>query len=348
MLLALIHCAKTERGCGGGCGGWRRKADSARQERDHGQFLQGACIHCHCTARLLSSASASPLKRHRKIKRGAVAKGSPSRSDPFRAITAASSLPSRSKAAPAHLRAGQCGWRGRTRPWGRRMGLCCSGGPAVHPLLAVLPWGARGHRAGVSRLLTRLLPGSSTPVGAPAMLSLSAAPGMAERGGEAKQGGLGWHSSPVTCRRTAQLCPARLWSHKGSHGTSTSRALGFILLSGQPIPRNSPHPLAGPGALQGSREKPWSYRSMMSAMVQANMRSPSGICRATGKRNSHGVRRGWKGHPKAGASSRCSHKPTSPNQPGVGQKSVWLWQVGCRMSCLGPHPLSLCTHLIPL
>lgn len=56
------------------------------QERDHSQFLQGARIHCHCTAQLLSSASASPLRRHRKIKRGARAKGSPSRSDPFRGL----------------------------------------------------------------------------------------------------------------------------------------------------------------------------------------------------------------------------------------------------------------------
>lgn len=196
------------------------------------------------------------------------------------------------------------------------------------------------------------------PRGGPGTLSLSAAPGTAEREGEAKQRGLGWHRAgpcpqgwqqvPVTCRRAAQLCPARLWPHEGSHSIPSPTALGLILPSGHPIPSNGLHPLPSLGAQQGSREKPCSYRSMMSAMVQANMRSPSGICSATGKRNSHGVRRGWKGHPEVRTSSRCSHKPPSPNQPGVGQKSGWLWQLGCTLSCLGLYPLSLCAHLIPL
>ena len=38
--------------------------------------------------------------------------------------------------------------------------------PAL-PLLAALPWRARRHRAGVSQLLTRLLPGSVTPARGP-------------------------------------------------------------------------------------------------------------------------------------------------------------------------------------
>lgn len=67
----------------------------------------------------------------------------------------------------------------------------------------------------------------------------------------------------------------------------------------KPSPAAAPIPLPAP---EPRREKPWSYRSMMSAMVQANMRSPSGICRATGKRNSHGVRRGWKGRLEVGTS----------------------------------------------
>lgn len=252
-------------------------------------------------------------------------------------FSVASSLPSRSKAAPAHLRAGQRGCRGRTRPWGRRKALCRSGGPAAGPPLAALH-GERVRPPGWRQpVVNTAAPRLQHPHGDPSMLSLSAAPGSAERGGEAKQRGLGWSLSSGP-RELLQGCPA-----VPSQAEAPQRqpqhlliiALGLTLPSGQPIPSNSPHVLASPGAPQGSREKPWSYRSMMSAMVQANMRSPSGICRATGKRNSHGVRRGWKGHLEMGTSSRYSHKTLSTNQPGVGQKFGWLWQLGCRLSCLG-------------
>lgn len=82
-------------------------------------------------------------------------------------------------------------------------------------------------------------------------------------------------------------------------------ALGLILprqpcLAATPFLVAAPIPSPGPGAKRGSVEKLSSYRSTMSAMVQANMRSPSGICRATGKRNSPRVKRGWRGRPEVG------------------------------------------------
>lgn len=70
--------------------------------------------------------------------------------------------------------------------------------------------------------------------------------------------------------------------------TPSAVALGLILPrqpcpAGTPFQAAAPIALPAPGAEWGSTEKTLSYRSMMSAMVQANMRSPSGICRATGK-----------------------------------------------------------------
>lgn len=122
--------------------------------------------------------------------------------------------PAAARLALAHPRAGQRGCRGRTRPWGRRRALCCSAGPAAGPALAVLPWGERGHRAGVSRLLTRLPPAPAPPRGPSNAQQLPAG-----QRGEEKPSREGWAGTvpvlvPCDLPQAAQLCPARLWSHK--------------------------------------------------------------------------------------------------------------------------------------
>lgn len=109
-------------------------------------------------------------------------------------------------------------------------------------------WPRRRPSPGCAAVVSTRAPGWRQPVvntaaprlqqprGGSGTLSLSAAPCTAERGGEAKQRGLGWHRAgpcpqgwqqvPVTCRRAAQLW---LWPHEGTHSTSSSIALGFIL-----------------------------------------------------------------------------------------------------------------------
>lgn len=109
--------------------------------------------------------------------------------------------------------------------------------------------------------------------------------------------------SSVACA-CGQGVPARA-DMLGPPASPSAVALGLILPrqpcpTATPFPAATPIPSPGSAAKQGSVEKPSSYRSTMSAMVQANMRSPSGICRATGKKNSPRVRRGWRGCPKTG------------------------------------------------
>lgn len=141
----------------------------------------------------------------------------------------------------------------------------------------------------------------------PNTLSLSAALSRAARGEEAEQQGLGWHGAgpcpqgwqgvSATCRRAAALpVPSQAVAEvslrgqpcRGPPHAPSAVDLGLILPRhpspvATPFPAAAPIPSPAPGAERGSAEKPSSYRSTMSAMVQANMRSPSGICRATGK-----------------------------------------------------------------
>lgn len=84
-------------------------------------------------------------------------------------------------------------------------------------------------------------------------------------------------ATPRLPRHTAGMCEARRDLGRWEGGVAAPSLSPKIREAAAEVGAPAP----SPGRAAGS------YRSMMSAMVQANIRSPSGICRATGKEKKH-------------------------------------------------------------
>lgn len=198
--------------------------------------------------------------------------------------------------------------RPRLQRQGRTSGHLCGGSsPAANaPLAGCAAIGSMQAPSWCQEVVNMAAARLPHPSKGPDTLSLSVAPSRAARGGEAEQQGPGWHgASPCPLclcdlpQGSSTVCAqpgcGQGYPCEGSYAevfcTLLSSSTGLppawaALSGGHPIPGSSPYPLASSRAKWGSVEKPSTYRSMMSTMVQANMRSPSGICRATEKRNS--------------------------------------------------------------